>query len=482
MTFPLTGPIRGTRLVELLGTWTSASRQTSADLHHALRRLVLDGRVAPGTRLPAERELATVLGVSRTLVTRALDRLRDEGFVASRRGAGSWVTLPSGRGTELADRAGFAPPTESALLNLSHATPGAPPELPPAVDAARARFAEYLSGHGYFPQGLPVLRQRIADRYTARGLPTGPDQILITNGAQHACTLVVRLLVSPGERVLVEQPTYPNALTAIRSVNATPVPLPVTDGWDVDGFAATLRQSAPALAYLLPDFHNPTGLLLDSVGRQRLAAALRRTRSTALVDETMVELNLTGAAPPPPMATFAPERVVTIGSASKAFWGGLRIGWVRAPADLVQRLVIARAGVDLGSPVFEQLVLDELLTDPEPGLDRRRAEVTARRDHLAALLRQHCPQWSFRLADGGLSLWVDLGRPISTRLTVVAEQHGVTIAPASRFSVHGRMEHRLRLPFTLPDDQLTEAIRRLAQATLAVTTTTPTTTLDTPLA
>src|SRR5437763_9908500 len=114
MSFPSSLRIGGQKLVELLSPWTAGRRPTSSDLHAALRQLVLDGRLVPGTRLPAERELAVALGASRTLVTRTLERLRDEGFVASQRGAGSWVTLPSGRsGCEVTGRAGWTPPPET---------------------------------------------------------------------------------------------------------------------------------------------------------------------------------------------------------------------------------------------------------------------------------------------------------------------------------------------------------------------------------
>lgn len=472
----MSGRIRGQKLLELLRPWTGGSsgkvapRLSSSLLHAALRQVVLDGRLPPGTRLPAERELAEVFGVSRTLISRTLDRLREEGFVASQRGAGSWVTLPSGKsGSEITGRAGWTPPAESEGINLSHATPAAPPELGPAIDRARVRFAEQVTSHGYHPHGLDALRERIAQRFTDRGLPTVPDQVLITNGAQHALALVLRLLVSPGERVLVEHPSYPNALEAIRSVKASLVPVPVDEnGWDLEAVEAVLRQACPSLAYLVPDFHNPTGVRLDGASRERLAAMLRRHRTTAVVDETLVDLDLSGEDPVPPMAAFGDHRIITVGSASKTFWGGLRLGWIRASEELVQRLVVRRPMTDFGSPVFEQLALFELLEDPEPALGRRRAETAARRDELARLLRQHCPQWRFRVPDGGLALWCDLGALVSSRLAVVAEQHGVRVVPGSRFAAQGALERRLRLPYTLPAEQLEEAVRRLARAAVAV--------------
>src|SRR5205807_3137777 len=105
----------------------------------------------------------------------------------------------------------------------------------------------------------------------------------------------------------------------------------LADGWDLEGIEAALRQSAPKLAYLIPDFQNPTGQLLDDAGRERLAAVLRRSRTPTVIDETLVDLNLDGSSMPLPVAGFAEDFVVTVGSASKSYWGGLRLGWLRAP-------------------------------------------------------------------------------------------------------------------------------------------------------
>ena len=453
------GRISARALADLLGDWRS-TRPTSRELRAAVRQLVLDGRLPPGTRLPAERDFAAALGASRTLVVRALEQLRAEGFAESRQGSGSWVRLPGSRADP--DPGGW-PPETGELINLAQATLPAPPELTEALDRARCRLPEHLAGHGYQSLGLPELRELIAARHTRRGLPTDPRQILVTNGAQHAFALVLRALVSPGERVLVEHPTYPNPLQAVRGVGAEAVAVPMlADGWDLDLMAATLQQAAPRLAYLIPDFQNPTGLRMGAADRERLAAVLRRTRTTAVIDETLVDFDLTGQEAPPPVAAFGGERVITIGSAGKSFWGGLRLGWVRAPEDLVQRLLLDRAAVDLGSPILEQLLLAELLRDPEPVLQRRRAEVAELRDVLVGELRAQLPDWTFRVPDGGLAVWCDVGAPVSSRLAVAAEQVGLRLVPGSRFAVRGTLERYLRLPCTLAPDQLRESVRRLA--------------------
>jgi DNA-binding transcriptional MocR family regulator len=459
------GRVSARRLVELLGSWREPdTRHPSADLAGGIRLLAQEGRLPAGTRLPAERELAEALACSRTLVTKAVDELREIGVVASRQGSGSWITAQ--------DRPWAVDPAEDpALIDLARASSEAVPEMMAAVEVAARRLPALLGGHGYQPQGLPELRAAVAARFQARGLPTTADQIVVTTGAHHAFVLILRLLVHPGDRVLLEQPTYPNALDAIRASFARPVGVAMTDdGWCLDGIDAALRQSAPRLAYFVPDFHNPTGHRMDADTRARLAAALRRTRTMAVADETLVELDLDGDPldGPPPLAAFAEDHVITIGSASKSHWGGLRIGWVRAPAELVERIVSIRSAVDLGAPVFEQLVLTELLTDPEPVLRQRRAMLAHRRDVLLDALAAHCPQWTIRRPGGGQSAWCELDEPVATRLAVAAESYGLRFVPGSRFGADGGWERFVRVPFTLPPADLLDAAARLGRLARAV--------------
>ncbi|GAB3585174.1 PLP-dependent aminotransferase family protein [Amycolatopsis endophytica] len=449
----------------ILGSWRrSGSRQGAVDLAAAIELGVLDGQLPVGTRLPSERELAEALGASRTLVAAALDRLRDGGLVASRRGAGSWITSPRGRSPEM------APSHSPQAIDLVRGSLPAIPGLMAAVDRARLMLVDEIGQPGYTGRGLPILRERLAARYTARGLPTTPDQIMITNGAHSAFVLALRMLTHPGDRVLVEQPTYPNALEAIGAAHTTPVPVALGEhGWDLAGIDAAVRQTAPRMAYFILDFHNPTGRRLDESGRDRLGELLTRTQTYAVVDETLAELNLDDDRDGPrPMAAFADDWVITTGTASKSHWGGLRIGWIRASGDMLARLSPARLGSDLGSPVFEQLVLAELLDAPEDALAARRAGLRERRDVLADAVRRELPDWRFRVPGGGMSLWCRLPEPMSTRLAVAAVNHGVQVVPGSRFSAQGGLERWLRLPFTQTPDRLTEAVGRLALAAASV--------------
>jgi DNA-binding transcriptional MocR family regulator len=450
--------ISGPYLARLLGGWR-ASGPAYVSLARALRLLVLDGRLPLRTRLPGERELAEALGVSRTTATAAYAQLRDEGFLASRRGSGSWTRLPADRPAAPAP----APPGPE-LIDLSTAAAAAPEgALHAALAVATAELPRHLPVAGYFEAGLPGLRAAIAQRFTLRGAPTTPDQILVTSGALHAFSLLLRVFAGPGDRVLAEAPSYPAALDAIRATGARVVPVPVGD---MDLLEATLRQAAPRLAYLVPDHHNPTGLSLPEPDRERLVALARVTRTPLVIDEAMAELHLDGD-PPTPLAAFDPagETAIVAGSMSKGFWGGLRVGWVRAAPATIDRLMAARATLDLASPVIEQLVATELLKQAGEILARQRDMFRARRDALAAAVP---PGWRFTLPAGGLCLWVELDAPRSTALAAVADNHGVRVAAGPRFGVDGAFERFVRLPYALPEPVLEEAMSRLAVAWRAV--------------
>src|SRR4051812_34026077 len=436
--------LSGPHLARLLGAWRSGGPAYAA-LAAAIRLLVLDGRLPLRTRLPGERELAAALGVSRTTAAAAYATLRDGGFLESRRGAGSWTRLPAD-----APGAGPAAAPPAGLIDLSAAATAAPEgALHRALAAATAELPRHLPGSGYEAAGLASLREAIAAHLTRRGAPTTAEQVLVTAGAQHALALVLRVLAGPGDRVLVDHPTYPNALDAVRAAGARPVPVALlADGWDLDMLEATMRQAAPRLAYVIADHHNPTGLSVARADRERLVAPARAARTPLVVDETMAELRLDpGAAAPAPVAALDPagESVVTIGSMSKAFWAGLRIGWIRASPTLVGRLALARATLDLGSPIVEQLVAGELLADAEPVLAAQRAALRARRDALAAAVRATLPAWRFAVPAGGLSLWGQLDAPRSSALAAVAHRHGVRVAARPRLRVDGAVERLVRL-------------------------------------
>ena len=449
-------------LAQLLGDWRATdSGAAYFALSERVRLLILDGRIALGTRLPAERELAATLDVSRTTVTAAYANLRDADFLSSTRGSGSVARLPHS-----APRA--PEETRSDVLDFSKATLPSYSGLAAAMTRAAELVPAYLGGSGFDTVGLPVLREALADRYTARGLPTSPDEILVTIGAQHAIALLARVLVARGDNVLIESPSYPHAIEALRDAGGRlrGVNVSTDGGWDANGMEQVLRRSSPTLGYLMPDFHNPTGQSMPDELREQVVQLAASVGTVLVADETMTELAIDGPVHTLPFAAHGHpgSRPVLVGSVGKTLWGGLRIGWVRAERSIIQRLVRARTSGDLGTPILEQLIVADLLRDYDAVLESRRAQLREGRDHLLAQLAARIPEWSVPRPEGGLTVWVNLGTPVSSQLTLAARNEGLLLGAGPLFGIDGAFERFLRIPFSHPTDELDRAVDALARA------------------
>ncbi|MCE3291611.1 MAG: GntR family transcriptional regulator [Arthrobacter sp.] len=468
----MSGSLSPAALDRLLGQWQSGAAPAYRELSDVVRLLILDGRIPLDTALPSERSLSAALGLSRTTVTAAYASLREQGFLSSGQGSRGRTCLPrcSGQGggpgtAGLAGAPGLAVP--DGVIDLAYASlPASGEVVHRAFAAALTELPALLPGFGYDALGVPALRDALAARYSAVGVATTPAQILVTSGAQHALNIVLRALTGRQDKVLVEHPTYPNALDAIRArgCRIVPVALPPAPekGWDMDAVESALAQQRPKLAYVVPDFHNPTGRLMTDTDRRRLVRAAAASGTVLVVDETLRELNLDGGEAAP-LASFSPA-VVSIGSLSKSHWAGLRTGWIRASETLIQRFAAARTTMDLGGPVVEQLAAAHLVRSLEEPLPARRAALRESRDVLLALLQEHLPLWQPERPDGGLAVWCRLPSPGSTALAVTAPDFGIRLAAGPRFGTGGVFENYLRVPFTLPPDKLETAVLALRSA------------------
>ncbi|WP_284980890.1 PLP-dependent aminotransferase family protein [Arthrobacter sp. efr-133-TYG-118] len=460
------GSLNPTAMVRLLGPWSTGAAPAYRELADVVRLLVMDGRIPLDVALPSERALAVTLGVSRTTVTAAYASLREQGFLSGGQGSRGRTGIP--HRTVPVSGPGLAVP--DGILDLAYAS------LPATGEVVHRAFADalidlpaLLPGFGYDAVGLPPLREAIADRYTAAGIPTTAAQILVTSGAQHALNIILKTLAGRQQKVLVEHPSYPNALDAIRASGSRTVPVPMppaeeptSGGWDIDAMVAAMRHQRPAMAYLVPDFHNPTGRIMSTLQRRRLVREATGTGTVLVVDETLRELNLDDVSTSP-LAAFSPA-VVTIGSLSKSHWAGLRTGWIRAEEDLISRFVQTRTTMDLGGPIVEQLAAARLLRAFTEPLDARLAELRRNREALLGLLAEHLPNWHVERPRGGLTAWCRLPTPSSTALTVVAPDFGVRLAAGPRFGVGGAFEHFMRVPYTLAPAQLETAVLALRDA------------------
>lgn len=441
--------MRTDRLVELLTPWLTEG-PAYAGVAAGIRGLALDGRLSVDTRLPAERQLALALGLSRTTVSAAYDLLRSDGYLRSAAGAGSRVTLPASAPV----RPDADPGAPAVLWDLTVAAAPAPAQLLDAVEGATADLRPLLAGYGLHPFGLPALRTAIAGHLARRGLATEPEQVMVTSGALSGWDLLLRTVTRPGQRALVEQPTYAAALDSVAAHHLRPVALPVSaEGWE-------LPVGAADVALVTPDGQNPTGLLASDAQRRALLAAVDAPVLAA--DETFTELVLDGD-PRTPMAALD-RRVVTLGSMSKAYWSGLRVGWVRADPPLLTRLAQMRGTIDLSSPVLEQLVAVRLLAVADEVIADRLGWLRASRDALLTALADRLPDWRAVRPRAGAVLWAQLPAGSSTRLAAHALDLGLRVTPGPRFTVDGTADQWLRLPLSVPPEQADDVVSVLAAA------------------
>ncbi|MFG2899232.1 PLP-dependent aminotransferase family protein [Streptomyces zaomyceticus] len=473
-------------LVSRLGRWSAGRGPLYLLLAARLRRLVDEGALPPGALLPPDRRLAKALAVGRTTVVAAYDTLRQEGRLVRRQGSGTRVARPalapappgeadtppgadSPRGTETARVSETSNPLFLHLLEapddvilLSCAAPAQPP--PELAEAYRSLVLPD-GDLGYHPAGLGVLRAAVAARYTARGVPTGPERILVTTGAQQGLSLLTRLLLAPGDGVLVEAPSYPGALDLFREAAAVPLPVAVgPDGLDVAEAVRVMERHRPALAYVVARFQNPTGAVLPPLAGRRLVAAANALGVPLVDDEVLGDLAFDTAPDSASPSLSAYGEVIAVGSLSKVVWGGLRIGWVRGPASLVARLARLKALHDLGCDVPSQLVAARLLDDFAAVRAARLRTLRAGHAHLRAELARLLPSWSCAPATGGQTLWVRLPHGDGVSFAQLALRHGVAVLPGATADALGGSVRRLRLHFLLPPETLTEAVRRLAAA------------------
>lgn len=443
------------RLVEQLGAQNAAG-STAAELAGQIRALILDGRLTNGERLPSERALALELRRSRSTMTRAYGLLESDGYVTRLHGGSTRVALP-----HIEHRAFDS--DDASAIDLSIASMDSTPGLYDATVRSLPRLAALRSTSGYSLQGLPELRDAVASRFTQRGVPTSPEEIIITSGALNAVNLVLAAIGRRGERAVVEQPSFPHALDALdrNGYRLTPTPVGI-DGWDVRHLTELLLRSRPRVAYLIPDFHNPTGATMTDADRDRVAATARNVGTSVIADETTTELDIDRGWSPLPMAAFSPQ-VITVGSMSKIAWGGLRLGWIRAEKPVIARVLAVRPSFELGTALLDQCIAVELLDEMPALAEHVRSRLHAGRSAVSAGL-EAIGDLRMPRTPGGLSAWIDLGAPISTRLSLAARDRRLIAPPGPRFSTGGVLERFLRIPITYPPERTIEALERLRLA------------------
>lgn len=345
------------------------------------------------------------------------------------------------------------------------------------VDSWRAAFDAALSGPGarrhlqYAPtEGDLRLRGHLAARMTGRGLMSQASDVLVTTGSQQGLTLVAAALLDPGATVVVEEPTYLAALQCFQMAGARIVAVRSDEhGVDPDALEAVFERERPVLLYVVPTFANPTGRTLSAERRSRVAELAQRFGVWIVEDDPYAELRYRGEAIAP-VASYS-NRVIHLGSLSKIGAPGLRLGWVRTPAEPRSALVVAKQAADLHTSTIDQAAAAHYLSvaDLDAHVRGLRVAYRERRDTMLGLLPEVLPDGaSWTDPDGGMFVWVRLPGGVDTaELLPAAVRHDVAFVPGAPFFAVTPDRATLRLSFsTSTPDEIVEGMRRLGKAVL----------------
>lgn len=462
----------------------------------SIRKLIAQGALRPGEKLPSTRQLASELGVNRITIGAAFRKLEAEGIIRSHVGRGTFVNggtiapespkpldlLPDSEslarlwGPLLVDRriASDSLPLLNArrgAKRISFVSAAPSSDLFPAGDFRRCmdfvlkkRISE-ISTLGS-PDGLPSFKSYLVRWLASNGIQASEDEVIVTTGCQQSMDLIRRILIGPGDSLMMENPTYPGAFSALGPSPRERLELPVDHGRpDPRVFASIIGRSRCKLIYVVPNFRNPTGETMSLEARQQLVATSDKLRIPIVEDDVFGELHYNGPTMPT-LKSLCPHLVIYIGSFSKMLTPALRLGWIVAPRPVARQLRAVKQASDLNTNLLLQSAMEEFC---KRGLLHRhlkqvRRVFQKRRDAMAEALTRYFPSNAKWCApNGGLSIWVSLAPEYNTEnLLRLAEDIGVQFVPGSAFYFGSQFYNSLRLSFASESEKrIDEGVRVL---------------------
>jgi 2-aminoadipate transaminase len=449
-------------------------------LFQQLATAIRSGKLGNGERLPATRELAGLLRLNRTTISAAYEMLEAEGLITGQVGRGSFVTAgtPSEAGVSwtsflaASDPVPHAPAGSLAATTISFVMSRPSGALFPLDDfrascaaVLRQDLTEILQLGS--PMGYEPLRRHLLEDARRQHLAGPDDDLIITNGCQQALDLIGRVLLRPGDTVVVEDPVYTGLKNLLADLGAQLAGIPVgPEGLDVAQLERMLRRERPRFIVVTPNFHNPTGTTLPLTARRAILAAARAARVPVVENDAYGDLRYAGEPLPALKQLDGSGGTVLLRSFSKVSFPGLRVGWAIGPKPLLDRLRHAKETADLHTDQLSQAVLLDFAVSGR--LETHRAHVLrAGAERLAATLeacREYLPagtRWTH--PEGGMNVWVRLPESLDAgELLPRAQKEGVAYLPARYFEVARHEPGALRLSFAgLAPDRIRTGLRIL---------------------
>lgn len=474
-------------------------------IRNSIEKAIKSGALKPGDQLPPVTSLARDIGVTHSTVRRAFEDLSGQGLIGSHVGRGTFIldthkkslkeensfygstTYPDSRGSKeftLAARRlrmGIAKSLE-ALMDLAkrpgliHFTSGIPdPEIMEEEQLARLTKDALKAGqsiyqlYGGSSLGMQALREEVAKRYRTEGLDISADNILITNGSQQAASILAQAALENKQRIICETPCWmgiPNAFGAlghwVESVHR-----------DKDGPIMhrlnRFNDGTPSLLYICPEFQHPMGTDLLPERQAQLIKWAREQNAEILADEIFHDLRFEGPLRKSIMVEAGKNNCVVIGSLSKSFMVGLRIGWLITAEERVRSLYAFKRAMDLGSPPLMQGIALSLLKSGEydAHLEKARKHYRIRRDATIESLEKFMPDGvTWTIPKGGFHMWIELPQGYSSiALFLHSIERGVAIFPGPMQDVDHRFINAFRLSYgTVTSEQIQKGIDLLAGA------------------
>ena len=323
---------------------------------------------------------------------------------------------------------------------------------------------QYSTTEGYLP-----LREFIAERYfVKRGLQASPDEILITNGSQQCLDLIGKVFLNKGDRIIIERPGYLGAIQAFGIFEPEFVPVPLLDdGIDIGLLEKALNANQTKLFHTVINFQNPSGVTYSHQKREKLADIIKGHNMVLVEDNPYGELRFMGE-DLPSMKRYLPNSTVVLGSFSKVVTPGLRLGWICAAPDVMEKIVVAKQSSDLHSNYLSQRAVYQYLIDNDfdEHILNIREVYKKQRDLMVSMIEEHFPEEiKCTKPEGGMFLWVTLPENLSSLdLFKLATKENVAFVPGKAFYVDGGGDNSLRLNFSNSDqEKIEEGIKRLAK-------------------